>query len=84
VDYTLSTASYICLPYALAKAVTDEERKNADVPLQPDVAATEFVTNALLLGREIRVADLVSASANWAYSASPTTQWSSDTSDPIR
>jgi len=83
VDYTLSTGSYVCVPYALAKAITDEERKNADAPLQPDVSATEFVTNALLLGREIRVADLVTGSANWAYSASPSTQWSSDTSDPI-
>ena len=82
-DYTLSTASYVAINYALAKAVPDEVRANADSPLRPDVEATEFVTDALLRGVERRVATLVTASANWAYAASPTTQWTADTADPL-
>jgi hypothetical protein len=84
VDYSISTGSYLCLPYALGKAVTDEERDNADSALQPDVEATEFVTDKLLLGLEIRVANIISTSTNWASASNLTsgTQWSSDSSTP--
>lgn len=84
VDYSLSSASYVALPYALAKSVTDEERENADAPLQPDIEATEFVTEQLLLGLEIRVSDKISASTNWASASnlSSGTKWTSDSSTP--
>lgn len=84
VDFTISTASYSCLPYALGKSVTDEERANADAALQPDIEATKYVTDKLLLGLEIRVANLVSTSTNWASSSNLTsgTQWTSDSSTP--
>jgi len=82
-DYTLTTASYACVPWAIAKLVPDEVRKNSDNPLQPDVLATEFVTDQLLKAQELRVAAIVTNSGGWAYSASPTTQWSASTSDPI-
>lgn len=84
VDFALTTASYIALPYALGKTVTDEERENADAALQPDIEATEFVTDQLLLGLEIRVANKISASSNWASSSNLTsgTKWSSDSSTP--
>lgn len=83
-DYAISTASYICINDSLAKGIPDEVRDNADMPLQPDVDATKFVTDGLQLGLEIRVADLVitNGSSNWGYAASPGTQWTSDTSDP--
>jgi hypothetical protein len=84
VDFTVSSASYICLPYALAKGVTDEERENSDSVFQPDIEATEFVTDKLLLGQEKRVADIVSASGNWASASnlSSGTKWSDDNSTP--
>ena len=84
-DYQISTASYICVNYALAKAVPDEVRANADNPLRPDTEATEFISDALLRGQEIRVANLVMAAsgASWAYAASPATQWSSSSADPL-
>ena len=83
VDYTLSTLSYATMPYALAKAVTDEERMNADEALRPDIDATEFVTDGLELGMEIRVADIVTACANWASASTPGTDWSNDASEPF-
>ena len=61
-DYTLTTASYNCLSYALAKQIPDEVRNNSDQPLRPDVTATKFVTDALLLDRERRVAELTTRS----------------------
>jgi len=82
-DYMVSTASYVAINYALAKGIPDEVRENADNPLRPDVEATEFVTDALLRAQEIRVANIVTASTAWNYAASPTTQWSSDVSDPL-
>ena len=82
-DYTVTTGSYVAINYALAKAVPDEVRDNADNPLQPDMEATEFVTDALLRGQERRVADLVTASGGWSYAASPATQWSASDADPL-
>jgi len=81
-EYDISTASYVAVPYALATPLPDEVRSNADNPLTPGVTAVEYVTNGLLLAREIRVATMVTTSTNWAYSSSPTTQWTSDTSEP--
>lgn len=81
VDYGVSTASYICLNYALAKGIPDEVRDNADAPLRPDVTATNFVTDGIMLGMEDRVATLIGASGNWASASNPGTQWDDDTSD---
>jgi hypothetical protein len=82
-DYSITTASYICLNYALAKQVPDEVRENADNPLRPDVEATEFVTDALMRSYENRVATIITTCANWASASTPGTVWSSDTSDPL-
>jgi len=82
-DYSITTASYVAINYALAKAVPDEVRANADNPLRPDIEATDFVTDALIRGLEKRVADLVSTSTNWAYNTAPSVQWTSDTSTPL-
>lgn len=81
-DYAISTGSYNCINDSLAKLVPDEVVAVADEPLRPLVEATQFVTDGLLLGMEIRVANLVTTAANWTTSNSPATQWTSDTSDP--
>jgi hypothetical protein len=82
-DYTLTTGTFFCDVYAVAKGIPDETRQNASAPLRPDVDATRFITDQLLRSLERRVASLVTTAAYWAYSTSPTTQWSSSTSDPI-
>lgn len=82
-DYSLTTGSYICENYALAKGIPDEVRKNSDAPLRPDVEATEFVTDALMRSREGRVATIVTTCTNWASASTVGTQWSDDTSDPV-
>jgi hypothetical protein len=82
-NYGISTASYICINDAIAYEIPDEVRDNADAPLQPDVDASEWVADQLELGAEIRVADIITASANWGYAASPTTQWTNPSSSPF-
>jgi hypothetical protein len=83
-DYSLTTASYVCTDHSIAHLVTDEERNNADSPLTPEFTATDFVSDALLRAQEIRIANRTTGGSGlWAYSASPTTQWSSDSSDPL-
>jgi len=81
-DYSVTSASYNAIEYALAKEVADEVYANADSPFRPAIEATEFVTDALLRAQERRVATKVMTSTNWANSASPTVQWTSDSSDP--
>lgn len=82
--YKLSTASYLALPYAFATPVPDEVRDNADEPLRPDIEATEFATDALLLDLEIRVADLVSTCGNWLNASNPSASWTNfANSDPF-
>ena len=82
VDYRTSTANYLCVEYAVAKGVADEVVMNADTPLRPLQEATEYVTDKLLLRKEKDVADLAFG-ATWSSSATPSTLWSNDTSDPI-
>lgn len=82
-DYGITTASYNCLNYALAKAIPDEVRANADVPLRPDVEAVEFTTDALLLDLEARVAALTTACGSWASASNPGTTWEDATSTPL-
>jgi len=85
-DYTVTTASYMCITRALAKAVPDEVRKNADNPLNPDLEATEFVMDSLERAIERRVADMINTAASvWVYSASLAAgdQWSDDASEPF-
>jgi hypothetical protein len=81
-DFPLTTGSYVCVNDALAYEIPDELRANADMPLRVDVTGTKFVTDGLLLGLEKRVADLVTASTNWAAASTAGTLWSVDSSDP--
>lgn len=84
---TVSTDSYFAKEYALSIAVTDEERQNADSPMDPDKDGTMLVTEKLLLKREFRIQTIVRTAAN--YPAAQTTtlagtaQWNDITSDPI-
>lgn len=82
-DYGLSTSSYLCEVYALAKGVPDEVVKNADNPLRPLAEATEWLSDQILLNKEIKVADVVFGNSQWSSSATPTTLWDVDTSNPI-
>ncbi len=85
---TVSTSPYYCHEYALRIPVTDEERQNADRPLDPDRDGTELVTSKVLLKREQRIVTKVQTAANFPtnnkVTLAGTSQWSAySTSDPI-
>jgi hypothetical protein len=82
-DYGITSEQYICIERAVAKQIVDEVVENSDDPLRPLVTATNYVTDQILKRREIEVIDLAFTAANWANSATPSTLWSNDTSDPL-
>ena len=79
-DYTLSSSPYVCVEKALAKGVPEEVQDMADEPLRPLITATEFVTDKMLLAVESEVLGTVFGTG-WSSSATPSTLWSSDSSD---
>lgn len=53
-----NTPTYFCRKYAFHKDVFEEDRANADDPLNPDIDATEFVTQKMLIRREVEWATM--------------------------
>ena len=51
--------AYDCQDHALAIRVTDEERAQADSPLDPDATAVQIVTGGIQKAREKRIHDLL-------------------------
>jgi len=81
-DYQITTASYVALNYAIAKAVPDEVRANADNPFRLMWKLVSGLQHTYARPRT-RVADLTTGGSDfWAYSTTPTVAWTSDTSDP--
>lgn len=92
VGYRVSTDSYFAHVYAVHKDVDDQVRANADSNFKVDADATKFVTNQLLLKRDIDWVNTFFKQGVWdtnltGVSTGPTTnqflQWNDDASDPI-
>jgi hypothetical protein len=91
--YNITTSTYYADVWAIHKDVGDQTRANADAPINVDREAAEFVTNRLLLRRELQfVSDFMSGGV-WGTTASGVAsgastgefvQWNQyTTSDPI-
>jgi hypothetical protein len=85
VDFDVSNDSYFCEDHALEAVITDEERENADPALQPDIDKTEFLTDKILLNKEIALANLIATDSSLpGETLSGTDQWDDfDDSDPV-
>ena len=95
--YGLQTETYSADVYAFHKDIGDQTRANADNPLNPDMEATQFVTQRLLLRKEVQWTNDFFAAGVWSTTVTGTTTtaqagtvWSdyvnnptSYTSDPI-
>lgn len=91
--YSLSTDTYNADVFAFHKDVGDQTLANADAPLSPLREAAEFVTNRLLLRREIQFVSEFMTTGVWSEDvlgvsgtpgAGETKQWSDFTSsDPL-
>ena len=64
--YGLQTDTYSTDVYAFHKDIGDQTRANADNPLNPDMEATQFVTQRLLLRKEIQWSNDFFTGAAWA------------------
>jgi len=93
-EYGVQTDTpYYCKVYAFHKDVTEQDRANYDDPLDADKDATDFVTQKMLVRREVVWAEKYFKSGVWSteisgVSTSPSTNqtlyWNLDTSDPIK
>ena len=91
--YNLTTGTYSADVFAFHKDVGDQTVANADAPLNPLREATEFVTNRMLLRKELQFVSDFFTTGVWgtdttgvagAPSSGETKQWSDYTSsDPI-
>jgi hypothetical protein len=86
VDFALSTDSYHCEDHALTSVIPDEERDNADPPIQPNIDRTEFLRDKIDLNKEIELAALLTDDAviTQSETLSGDDQWSDfANSDPV-
>ena len=92
VGWKFDTDSYFCHVYAVHKDIDDQVRANADGNFRLDADATKFITNQLLLKRDLDWADAYFKTGVWAtdqtgVSSGPTgaqfLQWDQAGSDPI-
>lgn len=67
-DYDLTTGTYSTAEYAFGKVITDKERDNSDPALDPEVDASEYVTQKILIKRERK----------WMSSYFTTSVWGTD------
>jgi len=81
--YGLSTATYSCDVNALHKDIGDQVRENSDAPLNPDLDATRFLTQQMLIRQERQWATDFFTTSVWGTDATPSTLWSASGSTPI-
>lgn len=91
--YNLDTDGYLAEVYAFHKDVDEQVRANADPGIDPEVSATNFVTQTLLIGRERNFANTYFKTGVWgtdvtgvtgAAGAGQFVKWSDDANgDPI-
>jgi len=85
VDFALSNDNYYCEDHALESVIPDEERENADPPIQPEIDRTEFLMEKMLLNKEIALASRITTGSDIpGETLSGNNQWSDYTnSDPV-
>lgn len=93
-DYGVeATDPYYCRKHAFHKDVSPEERTNYDEPLNADSDATDFVTQKMLIRREMEWASKFFKTGVWgtevigvaaAPGANQTLNWNLEASNPIK
>ena len=82
--YNLGTDNYFAPVYAIHKDIGDQTRANADIPLNMDRDATEFVTSRLMLREEVQWVSDYFKTGVWGTDVTPANLWSDYTlSDPL-
>jgi len=87
-----NTPNYFCENWAYHKDVDDEDRANADSPLAPDRDAAQFITQKLLIRKEVEWVTRFFATSIWtteytgaaAEAGTAKVYWSTAGSTPIQ
>ena len=90
-NFSLSNSTYYCDVIGVHMDVSDQLRGNADEALEIDTSATEYVTEQMLLKREVDCFSMVFEASTWTGSStgadlaggSQFTQWSTVSSTPV-
>ena len=82
--FTMSSDSYFCEEKGLATPITDAIMANADPAASPEIAASNFVTEAVMIEKEVNWASSFFATSIWATDVTPANLWSDFTlGDPL-
>jgi len=80
----MSTSAYLADVWALGKMVADQDRVNADADVNLDQGAVDFVTQRLLLRREVQWVSDFFGPGKWATDKAVGSKWNDyANSDPI-
>lgn len=81
--FNLSTGTYAAEVYAFHQDVPDQVRANADSQLQLDRAATQLVTQRLLIRRERIWANSFFTTGVWGTDITPANLWDTANGEPL-
>lgn len=79
--FRLSTTPYFCNVDAWHKDISDRDRRNADSQIALDNSSSQYVSQILMITREIEFATTFMTPGNWTTAINK--DWSSASSDPI-
>lgn len=82
IQYNVSTVIHRLKNYALGMPIVLEDQKNADPEWKLDRAAAYFLADALEIGREQRIANVVNSATNVGTVFLPASAWNA-VSDPV-
>lgn len=86
IGYRTGTDSYTAEEWAAAHAIDDQVRANADAPFSPEMDAVKFLTQKMLIKREVEFVTNYLGTGIWGTDSSggsDFTQWSNAASTPI-
>lgn len=84
VDVDVTTGVYTTAGHALRVVVPDEERVNADLPIQPAMDKTDCALGELMTNQEIGLKVALDAALTGGQTSDPTNEWDDYTSgDPF-
>lgn len=86
IGYRVGTDSYVADEWAAAHAIGDQMRANADSPFSPEQDAVKFLTQKMLIKRDVEFVSKFMGTGIWGVDSSggsDFTQWSNAASTPI-
>lgn len=86
IGYRTGTDNYVAKEWAAAHAIDDQVRANADSPFSPEEDAVRFLTQKMMIKREVEFVSNYMNTGIWGVDSSggsDFTQWSNAASTPI-